>query len=145
VCVRGLRLYLDHAPYPGDGYLNLYTFPSNQQLCPKDNEGNPAVGWYESNQMGRGAVALVFSQEAVEELLSSRYMFQRPKCPRRGHKAIDGGVVSALKEVGFKEMVHNPGLVQHTGVVSSMGNRPHEQCPSFPGEEFDLRTLLPGA
>jgi hypothetical protein len=144
VTAPGLRAYLEKVPYPLDGrcYLNLYTFPANQELCPKDKQGNPRVGWYESNQLGRGAVALVFSQEAVEELLSSRYLARRPKDPNRGHKAVDGGIVEAMKKVGFKEMVHNPGLVQHTGVVSSMGNRPHQQCPSFPGEGFDLTTLL---
>jgi hypothetical protein len=39
-------------------------------------------------------------------------------------------------------MVHHPSLVQHTGDVSAMGNRPHQKASSFPGEEYDALTLL---
>src|SRR5688572_492151 len=67
--VTGLNLkkYLDHCKYPKAGYWNLYTFPSNQSLAKN-------TGWYVSNQCGRGAVALVFDNEAVVTLLSQRHL-----------------------------------------------------------------------
>lgn len=137
VTVKNLRSYLERTPYPERGYLNLYTFPQNQELAPKDR-----VGFYPSNQLGLGAVALVFNRDAVILLLSSKYMAERPLDARRGWKSVDGGVVSALKKVGYTEYVHNPSLVQHVGLVSSMRNRRHRQAVSFPGEHFDALTLL---
>ncbi len=138
VTYHNLRTYLDHCTIPDKGYWNLYTFPSNQELCP---EGY--TGWYLSNQMGRGAVATVFSQEGVRALLSSQHMVDRPMDHHRGHKSVDGGIVTALKKLGWKEYVHNPSLVQHIGDVSSMGNKPHKKAVSFRGETFDAMTLLP--
>lgn len=144
VTYRNLCSYLEQTPYPDGGraYLNLYTFPSNQALCPKAKDGNEQVGWYPSNQLGRGAVALVFSREATLELLCSRHMVDRPMDPNRGHKAVDGGIVTALKKVGYREYVHNPSLVQHMGDVSVMGNKPHQKAGSFRGEDFDALNLL---
>ena len=134
VTCAGLKEYLERW-YPDKGYLNLYTFPHNQQLS------LGREGWYESDQMGKGAVALVFSAEAIEVLLTSNHMFNRPKDPIRGHKSVDGGIVESFKKAGWKEYVHNPSLVQHTGLYSSMGNGQHALAVSFRGEEFDLRTL----
>jgi hypothetical protein len=137
VCYRNLRSYLERW-YPGErndshlGYLNLYTFPSNESLRP-----GRETGWYLSNQFGRGAVALVFSREVVITLLSQKHLVQRTADMHRGHKAIDGGVVTALGQEGIKEYVHYPSLVQHIGIESSMGNNPHKQSESFKGENFD--------
>lgn len=136
VTYRNLRQYLESCKYPENGYWNLYTFPSNQALCPRGHRG-----WYESNQMGRGAVALVFDRSVVLSLLTHQHMVERPMDAHRGHKAVDGGVVEAFRKMGGKEYVHNPSLVQHTGLVSSMGNKPHKLAESFCGEEFDA-TLL---
>lgn len=133
VTYRNLRQYLEQAPYPEKGYLNLYTFRQNEKA---------KRGWYESNQLGKGAVALVFSNEALRTLLAQQYIVDRPLNPNRGHKAIDGGIVSAYKLVGWKEYVHNPSLVQHTGDVSAIGNSKHEKAPSFRGEDFDATVLL---
>ena len=85
----------------------------------------PAARAAQGHQLGRGAVALVFSQEAVIKLLSSRYMQTRIMDAVKGHRSIDGAVVSAMHLEGWTEYVHNPSLVQHTGEVSSMGNRKH--------------------
>ncbi len=136
-----LREYLDKCIYPEKGYLNLYTFPSNQQLAPAGK-----TGWYLSNQMGRGAVALVFSVGAVRTLLTNQasvdHLVERPQDAHRGHKAVDGGIVTALKKAEWKEYVHNPSLVQHTGIVSSMGNPQQLLAPSFRGENYNAMDLL---
>ena len=60
----------------------------------------------------------------------------------RGWKKTDGIIITAMKKAGYKEYVHNPSLVQHTGAVSSMRNRPHPQATSFRGEDFDALELL---
>lgn len=131
----GLKDYLERW-YPEKGYLNLYTFPCNQALS------RGREGWYESDQLGKGAVALVFSNEAVEVLLTSAHMFGRPRDPIRGHKSVDGGIVDSFRKAGWKEYVHNPSLVQHTGLISSMGNGQHQLSPSFRGQEFDIRKMI---
>lgn len=135
VTYRNLRQYLERCEYPEQGYWNLYTFSQNIK---------PLNGWYESNQLGKGAVALVFNNKAIRTLLAQQYMVDRPLNPNRGWKAVDGGIVSAYKLIGWKEYVHNPSLVQHTGLESSMGNRRHELAKTFKGEDFDALELLSG-
>jgi len=137
VTVPNLRAYLEATPYPEKGYLNLYTFPSNQELAPAGK-----TGWYLSNQFGRGALALVFDSLSFRALLSSKHMIERPLDAHRGWKAIDGGIVTALAKEGIKEYVHNPSLTQHLGELSVMRNRPHPKATSFPGEDFDALSLL---
>jgi hypothetical protein len=158
-----LRSYLDQSPYPSDGYLNLYTMPSNQTIAPTTN------GWYRALflqcvkcnkrqhltgvqqtgmccgerqfQYGRGAVGLVFNRQALHALLSSDHMAQRPTDPMRGHRAIDGGISWSMNKAGFYEYVHSPSLLQHIGKVSSMGNVPHPLAVSFKGEGFDAMEM----
>lgn len=131
VCCRDLRAYLDSCEYPtGKGYWNLYLFPKNEAHAVRQGR----EGWYESNQRGLGAVGLVFDREAVLALLTSRHMAERPLDRRRGWRAVDGGIVTAMNKAGYREMVHYPSLVQHTGDVSSMGNKPHPLAGSFRGE-----------
>lgn len=141
----GLREYLEWCKYPVEGYWNLYTFPENEAMKPKALP----YGWFRSNQLGKGAVALVFSRDIVVELLSSRHMAERPQDRTRGVRAIDGGIVSALakrKTDGrvspIPEYVHSPSLVQHIGDSSSIGNKPHPKAISFKGESFDFRELI---
>ena len=122
VAYQNLKSYLDNCKYPetGDnrGYWNLYTFPKNQ--------------------------GLVFSRDCVMDLLSSKQnIVERPTTPgRRAWSNIDGGIVTALNKAGWKEYVHNPSLIQHTGQKSSMGGRIHPLAPSFKGEDFDARVLI---
>jgi hypothetical protein len=139
IAVKGLRAYLDRVPYEDKTYWNLYTFPENAARCSPGYKG-----FYNSNQLGRGALALVFDRETVIELLSSRRMVRRPTDPGRGWRAVDGGIVMAFRQVGWAEKVHSPSLVQHTGEVSSMGNQKHALSPTFPGEDFDATSLLCG-
>lgn len=141
-----LRAYLETCPYPEDGYWNLYTFARNTPPFLR-KKGLPAPpgdyeGWYKSDQLGKGAVALILDHTAVRELLRSEYLVDRFMDQGRGHKAIDGGIVEAFKVVGRSEYVHAPSLVQHTGHRSSMGNATHQTSPTFRGEGFDARELI---
>ena len=141
-----LRAYLEECPYPEDGYWNLYTFPRNTPEVLR-KKGLPAPerdyeGWYLSDQLGKGAVALVLDHTSVRELLRSEYLVDRFMDQGRGHKAIDGGIVEAFKMVGRREYVHAPSLVQHTGHRLSMGNATHQTSPTFRGEAFDARRLI---
>lgn len=138
VTYKNLKTYLDKSKYPAHGYCNLYTMPSNDGLRPKDN----SHGWYVSNQFGRGAVALVFSREAVVLLLSHQHMVERAMDTQIGHRKIDGGVVDAMRKAGWTEYVHYPSLVQHFGDVSAIGNKPHKQAETFIGEEFNAEELI---
>ncbi len=150
-CVRNLRQYLERVPYPAKGYLNLYTFRGNEDIV----KGKPP-GFYEAEtlshpvyhgrpaQTGRGALALVFDNEAVRVLLSSEHIILRPKDSVRGHRGLDGAIVTAMNKAGFREHVHSPSLVQHLGAVSSMGNPPQRQALSFIGETFDALDFLNG-
>lgn len=143
VTYKNLRYYLEKLPYPDNGYLNLYTFPINQRLCPQVGQtGRQAVGWYRSNQLGKGAVALIFNKKAAMKVLAADHMVDRVQNPQRGHIAVDGGIVDSMRKAGFTEYVHNPSLVQHTGLVSSMGNSRHDLATSWRGEEFDAMQLL---
>lgn len=155
VTYRNLRRYLEQSPYPHHGYLNLYTFPSNQDIAPLDSAGHARVGWYESRELengpirngkkqqtGRGAVALVFNRDAVLTLLQHQHIVERPMDSTYGHRRIDGGIVTAMNKAGWREYVHNPSLVQHIGKVSSMGSKPHRQAVSFRGEDFDAIDML---
>lgn len=151
VTYKNLRQYLDQIPYPERGYCNLYTFPSNQEIAPD------RVGWYEARsmeegcgnvfhgkrqQLGRGAVALIFSKEAVIALLSEPHFVTKPLDSHNPWKKVDGCIVTAMNKAGWREYVHNPSLVQHTGKNSTMDNAPHKLATSFRGEDFDALELL---
>lgn len=150
VTYKGLREYLDWSPYPENGYLNLYTFPMNQRLAPKTPSGGTVDGWFRSNQLGKGAVALVFDAKAVRALLGQPYIVDRfltvdenpVKGGRRCDRSIDGGIVDALKAKGVAEYCHSPSLVQHVGHESSMNNHGQKQAESFRGEGWDVRELI---
>lgn len=137
VTYRNLREYLEHCKYPDKGYWNLYSFPRNEALAPADK-----TGWFKTDQKGKGAVALVFDRKAVLALLSNQHMVERPLNVHKGHKSVDGGLVTAAQLAGWTEYAHMPSLVQHTGVHSSMGNRPHQLSGSFRGEETDALTFF---
>lgn len=145
VTYPNLRQYLDRVPFPETGYWNLYTVAQNQVLALKGNgPDGRALGWFPSNQKGKGAVGLVFNRQGVLTCLTHKHMVERPLDAERGWKAIDGGIVSAFRKAGWTEYCHNPSLVQHTGDTSSMGNK-LKVClhsESFRGEEFDALSLL---
>lgn len=136
VTYKNLRQYLEACEYPKQGYWNLYTFPVNQALAPADT-----IGWYLSNQRGKGAVALVFSREAITTLLGCRHVLDGPQSARSFNRT-DGVIVNSFAGVGWKEYVHSPSLVQHTGEVSTIGKRKHPLAESFQGEDLDATELL---
>lgn len=141
---------------PRDGaYWNLYSFSNtNEPLIDAALRDGRAGQWIEGGllnpeasdprllQCGRGAVALVLSNQAVKVLLQSRHAVERPSDPD-GWRRIDGGVVTAMNKAGWRELIHCPSLVQHVGLASAMGNKQHAQARSFPGEEFDALAWLP--
>lgn len=132
VMCRNVREYIERSKYPKCGYMNLYTFPSNES----------GKGWHLSNQRGLGAVALVFSNEALRTLLYQKHLVERVQNDNRGHLAIDGGIVESFKKCSWREWVHSPSLTQHTGEKSAIGNSPHQKAVSFRGEEFDALEFL---
>jgi hypothetical protein len=164
VCYKNLRQYLeqcnllqyqpmtestrtDTIQEPNKRYWNLFTFtatvdvakhqPSNEELAPKDR-----TGWYESNQLGRGAVALVFDRQGLQTLLSSPLLVQHPMEVYLGTRRIDGIVRDCLSAAGYVEYVHWPSLVQHVGDLSTIGNPTQKPAISFRGEEYDALNLL---
>ena len=144
----GLREYLEYSTYEPKTYWNLYTFPHNTLLA-------PTTGWHDSDQFGKGTVALVFDNVSLKELLSAKYMVERFSSinlmtGKIVTDSIDGGIVSAMcrgegafESLGYRERIHNPSLVQHTGLESSMGNNKHPLADTFCGEEWDVRELIP--
>lgn len=144
IVYKNLRQYLEKCKYPDMGYLNLYTEPRNEAFVPT------TVGWHQSNQRGLGALALVFSRRAVLQLLVSDTFAMKPipATPTeaaahaqgllyRGQKTVDGAVVTAFAQAGWKEYVHRPTLVQHTGKVSSFSGLEHPPATGFLGETYD--------
>lgn len=159
VVYRNTRQYLDQCLYPLTGYLNLTTFDGRPGSSNEKVVRDKPVGWYEADEMlapkgyqaGRGAVALVFNRDALLVLLSSRHMIDRPidqtllKDSKlfRGQHLVDGGVVWAMNKAGWREYVHNPSLVCHTGGdASTMGHGKYKLPQTWRGDDFDALSLL---
>ena len=148
LCCKNIRHYLEALDWPEDrAYLNLYTFPCNYDLKPTEDH----TGLYKSDQMGRGALGLVFNRLSLSLLLTSDHLLfhracrgtKNPSSGTRyiGHKCVDGAISGAMKACGAKEYVHSPSLLQHTGKISSSENYPQPDAPDFPGEDFDCMRL----
>lgn len=150
-----LRHYLESCEYPQRGYLNLYTFRDNEDLIRDkptgwlksrllcSNENSPLYKGPKGLQNGRGALALVFDHEAVTTLLIQPNMIKKPQDTRRGHKSIDGAVVTAMNYAGWSEYIHNPSLVQHIGTDSTIRDKPwKEEAQSWRGDCFDAMELM---
>lgn len=133
ICCRNLFPFLDVQVLPDDQYWNLYTWNHNAR---------DATGWHLSDQMGKGAVALVFPNAFVRQLLNHVHMVEKPRQEKRSNSSIDGAVVEVAKQIGVKEVCHSPSLTQHTGKISSIGNHEHPQCRTFPGERFNALDIL---
>lgn len=130
ITIKGLRKYLDSQELPRNCYWNLYTFPENEELKPEWME----QGFYPSNQLGRGAVALVFEKKGLLQLLSSTHLAGKPM-GTNGKRNIDGAISTAMGKVDVQELVHSPSLCQHIGHTSSLGNKAQPQAISFPEEK----------
>lgn len=169
IAVSNLRQYLELMPWPAAGavntrgsiktnrcYLNLYTFLTNEAVISEQPQGT----WHESSQVcggnnkflqtGRGALGLVFDREGVIALLSSIHATRKPLDANKPSTSIDGAVVNAMNHAGFREMVHCPSLVRHTGLTSAIRTDQEGEetlCPyppdlSFPGENTDALEWL---
>ncbi len=136
-CVSNLRKYLDSVAIDKT-YLNLFTFPKNQETAAGRTGFYPAIG------KGLGALALVFDRDGLMTLLTHGHTARKPTLAGlQGIRSIDGWVYEALAGSGYREMVHNPSLVQHTGAdVSAIGNKRHPLAISFPGEQADALQFL---
>lgn len=143
-----VREYLEHVELKPNTYWNLFTFTEGNERVVKDKP----PGFYEAGllnsdpptelwQTGRGAVGLVFSRKGIIDLLTCAHMVERPSHVD-GWKKIDGGIVTAMNKIGYREMIHNPSLLQHVGDMSTMGNHRHRPAHTYPGHDFDARTLL---
>ena len=141
ILCRGVKEYLEVCEYPVKGYLNLFTFLSNEHMIFKK-----PFGWHLSDQLGRGAIALVFDHLAVVTLLQQENLVSKPQAPN-GNQNIDGCIQESLvARAGFKEYVHSPSLAQHTGITTTIGNnfngKPHPQyiqgAKTFPGEKWNV-------
>jgi hypothetical protein len=127
---RQLRPYLDRCP-PGKTYWNLITSDDNLH----DTGYRP--GWHLSNQLGRGAVGLVFDRETVDCLLR---MERFVRAPANGETMADAVVIDTLKPLGYRELVHYPSLLQHMGAESTLGHS-IGQVSAFQGVEYDLLSI----
>lgn len=146
ITYKNLKQYIELSDHPQDGYLNLYTFPENQKIADRSRTN----GWFKANQKGLGAVALVFTNENFKQLISHQHMrdrFQSLEKARnnrmRRDTHLDGGIVETFKKLGLFEYCHSPSLVQHTGLVTSMGSPKQRLAPKFNGSDFDALQLLP--
>ena len=136
VTYKHLRDYLNTFTLQDNQYWNLYTFPQNEDLRPNDDPG-----WYASNQLGRGAVALVFNNRTVFAMLRSPILVAKPAAKQNPHRSIDGALAGCFHAMKVTEMVHYPTLVQHIGDCSSIGNGQHDKPTSWRGQEFDANDL----
>ena len=140
---RNVRQYLERRQHPAGGYLNLFTFASNEHKI----FGRPQ-GWHRSDQLGKGALALVFDHQTLITLFNQKHMVDKAQLPNRRYRGpgvnnVDGAVQHALViQARMTEYVHQPSLVQHTGDRGTLGNPRHPQARTFPGEGFDALTLL---
>lgn len=153
-CVGGLKPYLDMCKYPTNGYWNLFTFLDSEKVTtgkcgwvegPMLGTGiDPAQTW----QAGRGALGLAFSREAVMTLLKAPSFVNKP-CSTEPKARLDGAVVTAMNCAGWREYVHGPSLLWHTGVDSTMGTgkrwRAESNAHTWPGEDVDIRQLMASA
>lgn len=110
----GLREYLDRQPLPEHRYWNLLTHDEN--LLERRSVDS---GWFESNQLGRGACGLVFDRKGVDELLRAAHFVRAPADNRTMADAV---VIETFRALGYRELVHYPSLLQHTGYKSTLNN-----------------------
>lgn len=134
--VGNLREYLESCPYPEKGYLNLYTHDENRKYT-KDKPG-----WCLALQRGLGALGLVFDRDALQAILGSSVITAKPTFAKktRSVKCIDGGVIQGMKNLGYKEWVHNPSLLQHWGLKSTLKNKQYLPVESFSSKPITIRS-----
>lgn len=160
LAVTGLREYLSATCRQPQVYWNLYTYMNNEEVT----RTAPVGTWHESairsgrdkanprpdpgrRQTGLGALGLVFKRDGVQTLLTSPILIDRPAAadPLRSKKNLDGAVVEAMNAAGYRELVHQPTLLCHTGKFSTLerGKEWASFARSWTGEATDARDWLP--
>lgn len=135
VACKNLRAYLENTiPSLPGGYYNLLLLKS-EGLDPKKDH----YGWYTPRRQGQGAVALVFDNYCLTQLLTSPGIIERMK---RFKDGLDGAIHGCLAGKGIKEYVHWPSLVDHVGEKSTLGHGQFPRSDSFPGVDFDAMSLI---
>lgn len=146
VFIKNLRYYLDTIYFPENGYWNLYTYVNEKRFLQASPPSDDYVGFYESNQKGRGALALVFNRDMVIKILQSKHMANKVLHATKGYVRVDGAVIDAVTvDIGGKEYVHSPTLVSHTGASFSVKKQAPIRYPAelkFPGIDFDALSFL---
>jgi hypothetical protein len=150
VCSKNLKRFLERVKLPERGYYNLFTFHYNEVVV-----RGMVPGWYEAQglnagvvyhgkmqQSGKGAVALMFTKAGVQALITHHHMLMHALDENKWWCLVDGGIVQAMNMAGYREYVYTPSLVQHTGIVSSIGGKGNRVAKTFAGENFDLLELL---
>lgn len=138
VTYPNLRKYLDRIILKDEAYLNLYTFPENEQYAPVGG----FQGFYLSNSKGKGAVALVFGNWMTQQILNSPEVTDHAHNPSKGNRGIDNCLAKIAQRRRWHEYVHMPSLVQHIGHKSTIGHHEYPQSNSFRGEDFNASKLL---
>jgi len=113
--------YLDNYRIPEHAYLNLLTVKSNL-------DKKRAWEFYPAKNRCRGAQALVFSQKAARELLSSQPLMKYINNHRRG-EGIDIIVALAMKHKKHRPFVHTPTLAFHRVYESTVGHPQYQEMP----------------
>lgn len=139
VCCTGLRAYLESVDVSQERYFNLYSFSKNNL----DPQCEP--GWYRPEFRGLSAAGLMFSRKGMVTVLSQESILKRLQTTWRRRRCIDGTVAAAMSSAGYVEVVHHPSLIQHTGMVSAMGNPRYSPAKTFPGEGFDATRFMGAA
>lgn len=140
-CPVGLREYLCHTTTHDMAYWNLCTYSAG--IGYPTNVVTTTPGWQPALcNWGLGAQGLVFTNEGLRTLLSSRVVIDQPMDKYRGKEAIDGIVKTALGRAGFTEMVHNPTLVNHVGTQSTIGHEPQPESYGWRGADWNVMELL---
>lgn len=164
ICYKNLRQYLNRQKLKDDMIWNLYTHAPDRQITPPDPEppgailkqpeagwcGPEGAGWFPSDQLGKGALALVFPREAVKRILAHPHIITKAQDHKR-RNTIDGAISEVIRNLKIIEYCHDPSLVNHIGDESTIGhhyktNRGYESiylpCRTFRGESFDAMELL---
>lgn len=145
ICVTNLRQYLESEVLSPNSYANCYTFepghPGRQSQLPPPDPSK--IGWYRSNQLGRGALCLIFDRHTAMQLLKADNSLRKSgDGTPRGKRNLDGAIITSMKDLGVSEVIHNPSLVDHLGHGKSTLGNVNPLGMNFPGESHDAREWI---
>lgn len=142
ILCRGVREYLEARPMPQNGYCNLYLGGERNEILSRQ----VVQGWFRSDQRAIGALGLMFDRATLIQLLGCENFVKHRIESNQGTMRVDGAACVALRCKANRivsEFCHKPSLVQHCGSGASLlGHDRPAMSNCFPGEDFDVRTLL---